>query len=226
LITGIQALNKNWIVNRLTASSELSINLDSIPAIGALLVANELTLIGFNGLYIDSIINSASQFIENYCNRKFISQTFTEYYDGNDEEKLLLSNFPITVFTGLYLYDFMSAVVLQTYTVHSDYEVYTDEGIIYKPGCFGHGHKNYKVVYVAGYTMANMPEDLKTACFELAKLSYFKMDKQGIQSETIGRYSINYGGISQVTYFMGVAVPGYIISLLAPYRRLDMRSLS
>lgn len=225
LIAAIQALNKNWIVNRLTSGSELTINLDSVPATSALLVANEQTLTGFNGEYVDSIINTSSQFIENYCNRKFISQTFTEYYDGNDENKLLLDNFPVTTFTSLALWDFQTQTVLQTYTVNSDYEVYISEGIIYKPGVFNHGHKNYKVVYVAGYAIANVPDDLKTACFELAKLNYYKKDKQGIESETIGRYSVNYGTNSQTAYFMGVATPAYILSMLAPYKRLDMKDI-
>ena len=226
LIAAIQALNKNWVINRLTSGSELTINLQSIPITSALLVANEQTLIGFNGEYVDNIINTSSQFIENYCNRKFVSQTFTEYYDGNNENKLLLTNFPVTVFTSLQLWDYQNQIVQETYVVHSDYEVYLEEGIIYKAGYFLYGHKNYKTIYVAGYTASTMPDDIKTAVFELSKLAYYKTDKQGIESETIGRYSVSYGSNSNATYFMGVAVPAYILSLLAPYRRLDLRGLS
>lgn len=225
LITAIEALAKNWICNRYTSATQPTAGLFVIPSTNALLVANQQILIGFNAEYVDGLINNASQFITNYCNRNFVSASYTEYHDGLGENKLLLRNMPVTAFTSLQSWDYQTQSVLQTYTPNQEYEVYTEEGIIYMYSGFTRGHKNFKAVYTAGHAFADLPSDLKQACIDLCKLAITTNNAQGVASETIGRYSISYANATGSVFFMGVAIPPNTLSLLAPYRRLDLEGL-
>jgi len=221
LITAIEALSKGWIIVRLSASAFTSTDLDSFGSTDALLSTNEQTLYAFNSLLLEEIINSTSTFIENYCRRKFVSQEHTEYIDGNDRNKLRIKEFPVTVLTSVQLYDYQSETVLDTLTEHTEFELYYDEGILYKGGCWTRGRKNWKVIYTAGYTTANMPEDLKQAVNQMCSLIYTMKNKQGIKSEKIGSYSISYGAASGETV-MGIGIPVSVIGMIAPYKKFDM----
>jgi len=219
LITGIEALSKGWIVNRQCASAQTSSDLFSFSTTSVLLQANELTLNAFNSLLIEQIINSSSSWIENFCRRKFATQTHTEYYDGNNYIHLKLDNFPVTAHTSVALWDSQEQTVLETLTDNVDYEFYNEEGTIYKGSGWAKGTKNWRVIYTAGYSSSTMPEDLKQACMQLCNLLYNKRDKAGYNSETIGMYSVSY--TSSANKLMGVGVPDSIIGMLAPYVRYD-----
>ncbi|MBA4406974.1 hypothetical protein C0389_06845 [bacterium] len=222
LVTAIEALAKGWIVNRLCASGQTSTYLFA-TSVSCLLVANKQTLQGFNGLLLEECINSASNQIENYCHRKFVSAVYTEYYDGTSTIYLKLDNYPVTTLTSVEIWDYATQAVLQTLTNHQDYELMEDEGMIYQSSGFARGKKNYKIVYTAGYSTATMPEDLKNACKELGKMEYFKRDKQGVAAERIGQYSINYVNDGSLSSQGGLQLPTNIVLLLAPFMRYDRK---
>jgi len=43
----------------------------------------------------ETLINSTTEMIENYCNRKFISRAYTEYYNGNGSYTIKTKQYPI-----------------------------------------------------------------------------------------------------------------------------------
>ena len=52
---------------------------------------------------LDELINSATQYIENYCKRRFKLTTYTsEGYDGNNSQYLFLKNYPIVSVASIY----------------------------------------------------------------------------------------------------------------------------
>jgi len=174
----------------------------------------------------NTIINVASDFIERFANRKLIATTYTdEEYDGNFDNYIYLKNYPVSstdTFT-LKNWDIYNNSLLYTYTIHTEYTVYYNEGIIYVYGKTGKGHRNYRVTYKAGWAIANVPYDLKFACAQLSGLVYYHKGKTGIQSESMGNYSINYGSNNKASaMFMGIPVSDEIAGIIANYRRVNV----
>ena len=168
-----------------------------------------------------TLINIASDFINNFTNRKILSRTYTdEAYDGNNDCKIYLKQYPVTAVSTVKSWDTYNNEVSYTYTVYTEYLIYTDEGYIYIRGKTVPGHKNYRVTYTAGYVLVDVPYDLKNACAQLAGLVYYNKGKAGVKSETIGKYSITYdkGDIS----VMGIPVPDDIAGVIRQYKKYNV----
>ena len=155
-----------------------------------------------------SLINIASDFIERYCNRKFITATYTdEEYDGTGGRYLYLKNLPITSITAVKLYDQTADELIYTYTEHTEFIPYLDEGMIYMSGGWVRGHKNFKITYVAGYAIASVPYDLKSICARVAGYIYSAQGSAGIKSESMGNYSVTYD--KDAASIFGAEMPGF-----------------
>ncbi len=96
LAEAIDSLGKGWIVNIACPSSFLSADLYNLSSKSVKGEALEIILTGFNRLMLENYINIASQFAETYCNRKFVSQSFIEFYDGTGTQYLKLKNYPVS----------------------------------------------------------------------------------------------------------------------------------
>jgi len=58
------------------------------------------SLAGANPAYLQNLIDAASNLIENYCKRVFLTTVYVdEVYDGDGSSVLLLRNIPITALT-------------------------------------------------------------------------------------------------------------------------------
>lgn len=169
----------------------------------------------------DFLINTASDFINNFTNRRLLSRTITsEKYDGTGESRLFLKEYPITSVTAVKSWDSYNNVVSYTYTEHTEYTLYANEGYILFRGKTLKGHNNYQITYVAGYALADVPYDLKNACAQLCGIMYYNKGKAGIKSESIGSYSVTYdkGNAS----IMGIPVPDDIAGVIRQYRRINV----
>ena len=167
--------------------------------------------------YANTLINIASDFIERYCNRKFISQTFTdEQHDGTGSRYLYLKNMPITSVTAVKLWDLSTDSLLYTYTEHTEFTPYLDEGMIYMAGGWQAGHKNYRVTYIAGYAIASVPYDLKSICARIAGYIYANAGAAGIKSESMGNYSVTYDKDSVDKF--GAEMPADLVAGLQRWR--------
>lgn len=116
---------------------------------------------------LSAILNAVSQAINTYLGRVIISATKTEYYDGDGTDELMLARFPITSVTSLHddpLRVFGDDTAID---VSADVMIEGDIGALRlwnNEGAFLRGRGNVKVVYVSGYTLANVPADLRLAC--------------------------------------------------------------
>lgn len=163
-----------------------------------------------------TLVTYATKVIQRYCDRNFDGAVArTEYYDGNGGNILFLKNFPVITITSIDHWDTYNDSSLQTFVVNTDYLLYAEEGYIYLRQGWQEGHRNYKLVYTAGYAnQAAVPDDLELACNMLAAYYYANPDKAGIKSEGIGNYSVTYLTESD-------DIPATIKMLLKPYRKLS-----
>jgi len=140
-----------------------------------------------------NIIAEIEEYIQNVvCQRQFASAEYTEYYDGDGEDKLFLDNFPIVSVTSIYD-DPDRVYPAGTLIASTNYILYKRYGYVQLYGSvFSAGAQNIKITYKGGYgTGAGeiaMPNDIKMALkdYMLAKYLLQKGQIQAI-SETSNR---------------------------------------
>jgi len=97
LVAYINSDVSGWTAGRICHSSEDSDDLLETGQLNALGESNKETLKIVPEYFIAELINRASDFINRYCNRKFVSQTYTnEIYLGNGRTELILDQYPVT----------------------------------------------------------------------------------------------------------------------------------
>jgi len=218
LIAKINGLSKGWVANLESDGAQASTDLYIMPVTGCLLVANEITVTGFDRLRLERLINGTSQAIETYCDRVFHAAAYTEYFDGvSGSCKMYLKQYPINSITQFEMWDSENNVSSYIYTVNTEYLLYDTAGYIYLRGGMTTGHKNYKIAYNGGYS--TIPEDLKLACKMLCSAQWNAGKAQGITAERIGDYSINYGSSASLLAIMGNETVKQILDL---YKKVSM----
>lgn len=121
---------------------------------------------------IQNLITRISDDIEKTCGRSFHSATFTEYYNGDGGNRLLLNNYPISSITSLYD-DTDRNYGSDTLIDSGDYISDDAAGmVILDGGLFAEGLKNIKITYVAGYS--TIPSDLERACIDYVIADYLE----------------------------------------------------
>jgi uncharacterized phiE125 gp8 family phage protein len=122
------------------------------------------------------LLQSAQKEAENYCNQKFEGAEFTEYYNGEGNDCLIVDIAPIVSITSIH--DDLDREYNSDDLIDSDdYTFDADAGIIWLDGLiFAKGIKNIKVVYKAGYGSgyADLPYDLKQALIYLTSAMYLE----------------------------------------------------
>lgn len=179
----------------------------------------ELLQISLDTAYANALINMVSDFIDKYCGRHIIETDYTdEAYDGNGLYELYLKNAPISSVTVKH-WDTVEDTADYTFVEHDDFVVYQEEGKIYKRAGWSRGHKNYRISYTAGYALADVPYDLKFVCAKICETLHNGQGKSGINSETIGRYSVSYN--KQGLSINGIPIPAEFFNVLNLYRRYN-----
>ncbi len=178
-------------------------------------LADVKAYLGISGSTYDGVlgtlIDAASEAIENYCRRRFSETEHTEYHDGWGSTQIVLDHHPIASVSALYddlNRDFDSETLIES----DDYAFYPEEGILeLLQGIFQTGVRNIKAVYTAGY--ATVPTDVAQAA-RILVASWFNRGRQGgdgISQETLGQYAAHYANDP---------LPVQVLSLLAPYRNV------
>jgi len=185
---------------------------------------------------LTSLINSTTDFIERYCDRRFISTVYTnEVYDGTGSSQLLLKQFPVTTFTSLQKRDTTKNESSWTTLESEDYFVKLTEGIIiissniydgwtntvyYTPN-FSRYPQYYRATYTAGLAFDAVTGtyledvgagDLEYAMWKLTTTAFNqRKGSDDVASERIGEYS--------VTYRKEVSMDTELQQILSFYRR-------
>jgi hypothetical protein len=157
---------------------------------------------------IERNINSASSMVSKYCNRKFIADTYSEFYKGSGRQKLVLNQYPVNAITSVKVDS--AALTAGTDYVTSD-QTYLDEGIIFKDnGWTWYGYlvglvgeptapvDNIGVIYSAGYTLEpessrTLPYDLEDAVISMVADAYSEQ-----QDRTTGLKQLTQGKLTYV----------------------------
>lgn len=115
------------------------------------------------------------------CGRVFEQATFTDIIDGDGSSSILVKNYPIVSVTSIN-YDVSRVFGSDTLIPSTDYAFDANAGIIKFNGrVLVEWPQAVKVVYVGGYTPAQMPADLKIAIAKLIIAEYL-MAKGSINS--------------------------------------------
>lgn len=157
-------------------------------------------------------IDAASQKIETYCDRKFNSQSFTDYFHGRKQNIIMPKQFPIISVTELRVQaerDWADATGLIAAT---DYFVSDSDNTIIYEGFFPNGFGNIRLIYTAGY--ATIPSDLELACVWLAEWFYYHKTKADMGRTSVSKGDENLGVLANM--------PPMIQEMLIDYKRTEM----
>jgi len=160
---------------------------------------------------IETFINIASQAIETYCARSFRSGSDTYVLSGDGSSSVYTRYKPITSITSIEYWNvnaWVEATIdLYPYTYISESgKVYFTEGNV-----FSFGSNNFRIIYSYGYSLSEIPQDLKSACMIMAQRSYKRAQgKEGLKSESFGDATTSYDFST---------IPVDVLPILDRYRR-------
>lgn len=155
---------------------------------------------------LEAIINSVTDFIENYCGRRFKKTAYVqEVYSTEEAEIMNLKNFPVSS-SDMFLLELRTSALNEDdwEAVDSEgYHVDYDNGIIVGAGGnkFARTVNGYRVTYTAGYDFDNVTTflsdtaaaDVELAAWMLVEAIWNKRrGGSGIERESIGDYSVTY----------------------------------
>ncbi len=165
---------------------------------------------------VELFINAASQVIETYCDRKFHSQTFTEFQHGRRSNMILLKQYPVTAIASVRIDRDHVFTDSNTLLEATEYSITDDEsGIVLYTRQFPLGYNNVKVVYTAGFATGRTElTQLELACLWLVEWYYMHRSRGDM-----GRTSKSKGDES--TGIMD-DVPPMIVSILEPFKRFQV----
>lgn len=164
---------------------------------------------------VERLINMASQFISEYCDRNFITGSYVDYQDGRKSNQILLRQWPATKPTDLRV-DSSWAFGTDTIIDPAEYDIVEDMFVVLRNTFFPNGYRNIKVTYTAGYGTIggnNLPSDIQEACLELVALYQNKRTDRRIGVQSKSKQGEN------ITYIEDV--PEDILSLLQNYKRYE-----
>jgi hypothetical protein len=162
----------------------------------------------------EQFINDASQFIADYCNRKFItpSEQITEYFEGDNTDIYYVLNGRIA---DALVTDIELAYRLTPTSWHvvdqstHPVEMEAEKGYLQ---FFSGAPRNWYCKHKYGWARASIPADLKRICAEMVMRNLALMSgKEGLDSESFGDSSTTYNYAT---------LPGNIKMVLDKYRMI------
>lgn len=157
---------------------------------------------------LSRLITECSGAASNYINRTILSQSYTEKYDGNDSDVLMVRQTPVTAVTSLANNGI--PIQLSSDGVTKFGFTFDDNCIIMVKGVFPRGRRNIVVAYTAGYAL--IPVDVEEAIIEFVSDRYRMRGRIGEKSKALPQG----GSVSYDTSYMSDKVKGS----LSNYRRL------
>lgn len=154
------------------------------------------------------VLEMASSAIEINCGREFACKPRSQKLSGNGGAQIVLGHYPIVSVESVMIHD----------EPDQEFEIFPDQGILFRKNKWTRGEFNIAVSYTAGYitpSMAtdqeppNLPKSLEMACLLLAKQM---MDGHlGVKSERLGDHTVEYE--------QAVAnLPPAVMALIAPFK--------
>lgn len=159
-----------------------------------------------------TIINAATERVEDYCMRPFVSRSLNEFFDGSGQRRLFLRTHPVISVEQIDALNFNGDSFI-TY-LSGDIRVDTVHGIVMlkNGGSFAEGLQNWQVQYVGGWALVtDVPDAVRLAFYKLCAEYFrdFEHRKDDIISQTMD---------GQTTFFHQGLMPPRIKSLLRPHQ--------
>lgn len=170
---------------------------------------------------VEQLINSASQLIEDHCDRQFRFQTYTTRRDGRRADRLTLEQWPVSEVVNLWddpSWEFSS----QSLVDPTEYNIEEETIIVLKAGRkFFRANQNIQVEYKAGYRLPgqtegpSLPASLSLGCLMLVQwLDTMRQDRRiGVSSKGKQGESIS---------FTEQGMPMVVEKLLADFVRYEI----
>ena len=148
-----------------------------------------------------TLITAASAWMKTYLNRAILEATYTQTFDGNNQRKLFLPEYPVTQVTS---------VAIGTRVLESSEWVLSGNSVALLNGArFPAEYGNVQVVWNAGYP--SVPADLDQACIEMVAWRFKERSR-------IGQSSVNVNG-EQIT-FQTEDAPANVKTLMRNWRKV------
>ena len=155
---------------------------------------------------LDIFIETSTEFIENFCERRFKKTTYTnEEYDGEGSEYLKLKNYPLISGETVSIDRRSSASNEDDWDDIDSEDYFVDEGagiIGYIKGMvFQNYPQHYRVTYTAGFDFDNVTTyladteagDVEYACWKLCSIMWNRRKTDpSVESEKLGNYAVKY----------------------------------
>ena len=162
-----------------------------------------------------TLINTASDLIESYCNRQFKLKEVTETYKGPDSQYLLLRRGPIKE---------IEEIKINGDEIDLDeIEIISESAMLYRPKGWRTSDYDIEITYTGGYILPNESEDgpklpnpVEYACILLAK----ELKRMAQSDSNIQRYT--RGGVSVTYYEREDQLSPPVKALLNPWRYYDV----
>ena len=148
---------------------------------------------------IDTYCNNVTSILETYCDRRFKSREYIEYYDGNGSDEFVVEQIPITSITSIY--DDIGRLFEETSLIAStDYVYYEKDGrVVLVNGNnssgyyinFSKGRQNIKITYTSGYVL--IPNDLKMIATEIIIKKIQTMDSRRVGATSVTNHGDSIG---------------------------------
>lgn len=140
---------------------------------------------------IDTLINSVSSNFESYCDRKFLTRTYTEYYNGKGHSVFYPNQYPVTDIIELYddsTWEWGSGTLISG----TNYRIADENSIVFKSTAYSlsEGIQNIKLTYVAGYE--TIPYELETACINEVLRALERIPELALFEKRSNEYLIKY----------------------------------
>ena len=128
----------------------------------------------------------------------FENNTYTHYFDGDGSDRLQLRVAPANTITSVHV-DVNREYGSDSLVASSDYELFTDEGLLLlktdsDQGSFSTGYRSVKVVYTAGFT--SIPDAIVHACGIQVNHWYMNRDTIGKSKLTQHTSTIDVAPVS------------------------------
>lgn len=167
-----------------------------------------------NDSKIERFINAASMWIGTYCDRRFVSQSYTEYFHGRRQNFIMPRQWPVTSITSLKVDNSRDWGNPNSLIASTEYEIADDGTTIVYDSHFPNGQKNIQLISTCGYT--TIPYDLEQACLQLIEWWYRHNERQDIGRTSMGKGDENVGVLAEV--------PKHILQVLDGYKRIEFPS--
>ena len=133
------------------------------------------------------LITAASGYIEQWTNRHFSSQQFTEVRDGTGSAVMVFADYPVTAVQSVVING--NAITPSPGYGQAGYS-YDTSTIRLTGYLFDKGRGNVRLTYTAGYAVT--PPEIEQACIELVALRYKERDRIGHQSKSLAGETVTF----------------------------------